>query len=242
MQKDKINSIVEAYKSMYAEDVQSEARAPIITTDPHAGKKLLSKLPGAHGRYVKSLEVAHDHHMSMHDSHNSMVKKLKPLVKVRGQSRFSETEKRIGVSLHKDAAKEHKNAAGKVKKLIAHAKKNKLTAHPENELHKDATRSSFSAQFDSDRAIRHDKDRSNNEAGHVHKDHTKKLQNSLISSTHKADRLPPGDRDLEHDKKSGLKKSPSFHAHKHLRKFKKKMPATVGAPITYEQKIKDRGY
>lgn len=228
---------------MYAEQVRVDERK-IITTDPDMGKKLLSKLPGAHGRYVKSLEVAHDHHMSMHDSHNSMVKKLKPSAKARGQSRFSYTEKRIGVRLHKDAAEKHKNAVGKVKKLIAHAKKNKLTAHPENEFHKDATDSSFTAQFHSNRAIMHDKDRSNNEAGHVHKDHSKKLQNSLISSTHKADRTPSVDpftgdahRDLEHDKKSGLKKSPDYGAHKHLRKFKKKMPATVLDPITYEQKI-----
>ena len=194
MQKDKINKIIDAYNSIYDEDVQSEA---LKHYDPEMGKKLLSKLPGGHGRYVKSLKTAHDHHIDMHDSHNSMVKKLNNHWSTKGNKQSR---------LHGEAAQAHKTAAGKIKKLITHAEKNKLVAHPKHETHKDADFSSYSAHSDSHKAIERDRE----ESDHVHKDHTEKLAKSVASVSHK------------HNSKS------KYGEHKNLKKWEKNFTPGFG--------------
>ena len=161
MQKDKINSIVDAYKSMYDEDVLSE--------------NILSKLPGAHGRYMKKLKAAHDHHMNMTDGHGSLEDKLDPSRGRKGPGRdgnpdYDEDRKYN----HARANDTHRDAADSIKKLATHAKKNKLGGHPTDDegkrLHNQAKSDSAEAHTNSHRAIKYD-----NAEGDSHMDHTKKL-------------------------------------------------------------------
>jgi len=175
MQKDKINSIVEAYKSMYDEDVLSE--------------NILSNLT-AHGRYMNKLKAAHDHHMNMSNGHGSLEDKMDPSRGRKGAGEdgnpdYDEDRKYN----HARANDTHRDAADSIKKLAAHAKKHKLTtadhpglaafSHPSGysgdyteakKLFKQAARDSAAAHTASHTAIKYD-----NAEGDSHMDHTKKL-------------------------------------------------------------------
>ena len=177
MQKDKINSIVEAYKSMYDEDVLSE--------------NILSKLPGAHGRYMKKLKAAHDHHMNMHKGHISMENKLDPSRGRKdpgegGNPDYDEDRKYN----HSVASNVHDDAAGSIKKLAVHAKKNKLGGHPTDDvgkkLHNTAKSDSAAAHKHSHNAIKYDNNHADKAPGDHsdHLDHTKKLAKHV---TYKSD-------------------------------------------------------
>ena len=156
MQKNKINSVVEAYKSMYDEDVLSE--------------NILSKLPGAHGRYMKKLKVAHDHHMNMLKGHNSLEDKIDPS---RGADDDANTDPERQVA-HGHATIAHDGAAQSIYKLAQHAKKNKLGGHPTDDvgkkLHNQAKSDSKHAHSMSHAAIKDDNANSDS-----HMDHVKKL-------------------------------------------------------------------
>ena len=162
MQKNKINSIVDAYKSMYDEDVLSE--------------NILSKLPGAHGRYMKKLKVAHDHHKDMQARHTAMAKQTRS-----DDDKHDPDQERK----HIDALDAHLAAANSVKKLAQHAKKNKLTSHPtepkDKLLHDYAHNESGRAHKLSHMAIKYDR-----AEGDFHKDHTEKLAKHV-------DKHGPGD-------------------------------------------------
>ena len=188
MQKDKINSIVDAYKSMYNndEDVLSE--------------NILSKLPGAHGRYMKKLKAAHDHHMNMHDGHSSLVNKIDPSRGHKGPGEDGnpdyDEDRRYN---HLNAMDSHLRAAKSVEKLAIHAKKNKLTSHPKGFSASGNTKGTFSAAItDSMKAHAHSHKAINDDKsiaplwgkkfGNSHMDHVKKLEKHVTyksGSAHK---------------------------------------------------------
>jgi len=177
MQKDKIHSIVDAYKSMYDEDVLSE--------------NILSKLPGAHGRYMKKLKAAHDHHMNMHNGHSSLLDKIDPSRGHKGPGEHGnpdfDEERRNN---HLNAMDSHLKAAESVEELAIHAKKNKLTSHPKGFSAAGNTKGTFSdaitlskkAHEHSHIAINDDKAHQKTHDSHAskhgissHMDHVKKL-------------------------------------------------------------------
>ena len=172
-----LENVMAAYNSMYDEDVLSE--------------NILSKLPGAHGRYMKKLKVAHDHHMNMHQGHNSMEHKIDPS---HGADDDANTDPDRQVS-HGFATMAHHEAAQSIKKLAVHAKKNKLTDHPKGinsigkKLHNQAKSHSEEAHSMSHDALEHDnaEARTGNDS---HIDHTVKLGNHVFIAkgrTYKAD-------------------------------------------------------
>ena len=146
-----LESVMAAYESMYDEDVLSE--------------NILSKLPGAHGRYMKKLKVAHDHHKDMQARHTAMAKQTRS-----DDDKHDPDQERKHIA----ALDSHYDAADAVKKLAVHTKKNKLGGHPTDDagkkLHNKAKSDSADAHKLSHMAIKYDR-----AEGDFHKDHTEKL-------------------------------------------------------------------
>jgi len=132
-------------------------------------------LPGAHGRYMKKLKVAHDHHKMMEKGHLDLEKKIDPSLGNNPKD-DADTDRQYE---HGKATQEHGRAAEAIRKLAVHAKANKLTGHPTKgagkEFHTSAIGRSKEAHYDSNNAIKYDE----RYHDHPHMDHTQKLKKSL---------------------------------------------------------------
>ena len=136
---------------------------------------LTRMLPGAHGRYMKKLKVAHDHHKMMEKGHGGLEDKIDP-------SRGGDDKKNTDPDRqyeHGKATQAHGRAAEAIRKLAVHAKANKLTGHPTKgagaEFHTSAINRSKESHYDSNNAIKHDE----KQQYARHMDHVKTLKKGL---------------------------------------------------------------
>ena len=136
--------ILDAYKEMYKDALD---------------ENILSRLTGGHGRYMKKLKAAHDHHDTMMKAHSDMEHHIDPSAGSDPDSNRDPDHQYV----HGQATQAHYHAREAIKKLAAHAKKNKLTSHPKGSVHKDAKESSAEANENSRDAI--SRDRSNRSMG-----------------------------------------------------------------------------
>ena len=136
--------ILDAYKEMYKDALD---------------ENILSRLTGGHGRYMKKLKAAHDHHDTMMKAHSDMEHHIDPSAGSDPDSNRDPDHQYV----HGQATQAHYHAREAIKKLAAHAKKNKLTSHPKGSEYKDAKESSAEANENSRDAI--SRDRSNKSMG-----------------------------------------------------------------------------
>ena len=122
-------------------------------------ENIISRLTGGHGRYMKKLKMAHDHHDTMMKAHSDMEHHIDPSAGSDPDSNRDPDHQYV----HGQATQAHYHAREAIKKLAAHAKKNKLTSHPKGSEYKDAKESSAEANQNSRDAI--SRDRSNRSMG-----------------------------------------------------------------------------
>ena len=175
-----LSNVKRALSNHYGGDIsQAKDLHPIMMKNEsveNVDENILARMmPGAHGRYMKKLKVAHDHHVNMEQGHVSLEKKIDPTLGSNPKD-DADTDRQFQ---HGRATMSHSSAARRIKKLATHAKANKLTGHPTKgpgkEMHKDAVVFSKEAHEDSHDAITYD--HSYND--HPHMDHTAKLKKAL---------------------------------------------------------------
>ena len=133
-----------------------QIREASVKSDNVLSENILSRLTGGHGRYMKKLKNAHDHHQHLRDRHRSLEDRIG---RTDGSHEFtSDREERQSFN-HYEAHSSHDAAADAIKKLAYHAKKHKLTSAPKktdsegHALHKKAQEESQQAHHASTTAI-----------------------------------------------------------------------------------------
>ena len=116
-------------------------------------ENIISRLTGGHGRYMKKLKMAHDHHDTMMKAHSDMEHHIDPSAGSDPDSNRDPDHQYV----HGQATQAHYHAREAIKKLAAHAKENKLTSHPKGSEYKDAKESSAEANENSRDAISRDR-------------------------------------------------------------------------------------
>ena len=175
-----LSNVKRALSIHYGGDIsQAKDLHPIMMKNEsveNVDENIISRmLPGAHGRYMKKLKVAHDHHKMMEKGHGGLEDKIDP-------SRGGDDKKNTDPDRqyeHGKATQAHGRAAEAIRKLAVHAKANKLTGHPTKgagaEFHTSAINRSKESHYDSNNAIKHDEKQQ-----YVrHMDHVKTLKKGL---------------------------------------------------------------
>ena len=179
-----LSNVKRALSNHYGGDIsQAKDLHPIMMKNEsveNVDENIISRmLPGAHGRYMKKLKVAHDHHKNMEQGHVSLETKI-------DSSRGGDDERNTDPDRqyeHGRATQDHGRAAEAIKKLATHVKSNKLNGPPKTgagkELHKSAQDASRSAHFNSNHAIKYDEKHRASSSSYPHMDHVKKLKKAL---------------------------------------------------------------
>ena len=158
-----LSNVKRALSNHYGGDIsQAKDLHPIMMKNEeveNVDENIISRLTGGHGRYMKKLKMAHDHHDTMMKAHSDMEHHIDPSAGSDPDSNRDPDHQYV----HGQATQAHYHAREAIKKLAAHAKKNKLTSHPKGSEYKDAKESSAEANENSRDAI--SRDRSNKSMG-----------------------------------------------------------------------------
>tara|TARA_X000001036_G_scaffold437023_1_gene481414 strand:+ start:1800 stop:2345 length:546 start_codon:yes stop_codon:yes gene_type:complete len=126
-------------------------------SDNVLSENILSRLTGGHGRYIKRLKNAHDHHQHLRNGHSSLEDKIG---RTDGSHEFTSDREETQSFNHYMAHEDHHAAADEIKKYAYHVKKHKLTSAPKKTdsegraLHKKAQEASQQAHYASHTAIK----------------------------------------------------------------------------------------
>ena len=158
-----------------------QIREASIKSNNVLSENILSRLTGGHGRYMKRLKNAYDHHRHLSNGHESLEDKLG---RTDGSHEFSSDREEDQSFNHYMAHEDHGAAADDIKKYAYHVKKHKLTSAPKktdsegHALHKRAQEMSQHAHYASHLAIKSHTD-SPTVGDRKHMDHVKELSKAL---------------------------------------------------------------